>query len=165
MVQSTREKRPLASPSVARQGSAFATCQPPRAPRHQCQIAKARLWRRYRLVPTAGEDCHFRRQGYFIGRAGHISWHTRVTLARWGQRSTWDDLQRPLADHRLQFSDHFFDAQRLAEEVAVRGPFSFGWLQLTRNQNDLNVRPAAVDGVSENPEWPSLRRHLLPRRQ
>ena len=71
------------------------------------------------------------------------------TLVRRRHRGTWTNLQRPRTHHRLQFGDHLFDAQRLAEEAAIGGSFSVGWFHLTGNQDDLDIGPAGMHGVSE----------------
>ena len=59
------------------------------------------------------------------------------------------NLQRTGADHLAQLGDHLLHFQRLAEEAAVRRLVGIGQFDLAGHQNDLDRRPAVVDGVGE----------------
>ena len=55
----------------------------------------------------------------------------------------------PVPTISLQLGDHLLHFQRLAEEAAVRRLVGIGQFDLAGHQNDLDRRPAVVDGVGE----------------
>ena len=85
-----------------------------------------------------------------LDRRGLVNWCCRVNdLLRRRRDRAWNDLQRAITHHGLQFGDHLLHPQRLAEEAAVDRPFRLGWFHLTGDQDDLDVGPAVVHRVGQ----------------